>query len=142
MRRLVSVISAMVLVVIIAGCSNTGADNTTNTSSIGIETKYYTVLTDEASLTNGKVIYDQNCSVCHGKDGGGVVGPNFTDEFWIHGNTFQDLFPIVLNGVYEKGMIAYKNKFDSEQIQDALSYINGMQGTTPTSPKAPEGKKY
>ena len=142
MRRLVSVISAMVLVVIIAGCGNTGADNSTNTSSIGIETKYYTVLTDEASLTNGKVIYEQNCSVCHGKDGGGVVGPNFTDEFWIHGNTLQDLFPIVLNGVYEKGMIAYKNKFDSEQIQDALSYINGMQGTTPSSPKAPEGKKY
>ncbi len=142
MRRLVTVISAMVLVALMAGCGNTGADNSTNTSSIGIETKFYTVLTDEASLTNGKVIYEQNCSVCHGKDGGGVVGPNFTDEFWIHGNTFQDLFPIVLNGVYEKGMIAYKNKFDSEQIQDALSYINGMQGTAPSSPKAPEGKKY
>ena len=137
-----TVFSAMVLLVLLAGCSNTGADYSTNTSSIGIDSKFYTVLTDDASLTSGKVIYEQNCSVCHGKDGGGVVGPNFTDEFWIHGNTFQDLFPIVLNGVYEKGMIAYKNKFDSEQIQDALSYINGMQGTTPSSPKAPEGKKY
>jgi cytochrome c oxidase cbb3-type subunit 3 len=142
MRRLVSVISAMVLVVIIAGCGNTGADNATNTSSIGIDSKFYTVLADDASLTSGKVIYEQNCSVCHGKDGGGVVGPNFTDEYWIHGNAFQDLFPIVLNGVYEKGMIAYKNKFDSKQIQDALSYIFAMQGTAPSNPKAPEGKKF
>lgn len=142
MRRLGIAISALVLVVIIAGCGNTGADNSTNASNIGIDSKFYSVLTDDASLTSGKMIYEQNCAVCHGKDGGGVVGPNFADEYWIHGNTFQDLFPIVLNGVYEKGMIAYKNKFDSKQIQDALSYISTLQGTTPSNPKAPEGKKY
>ncbi len=142
MRNLVIVFSVLVLVVSISGCGNTGADNSTNAKSNGIDSEFYSVLTDDVSLTSGKVIYEQNCSVCHGKDGGGVVGPNFTDEYWIHGNTLQDLFPIVLNGVYEKGMIAYKNKFDSKQIQETLSYIFAMQGTIPSNPKAPEGKKY
>ncbi|MEZ5083429.1 MAG: cytochrome c [Bacteroidales bacterium] len=60
------------------------------------------LLTDKESIANGKEIYDKICQVCHLFDGGGLVGPNFTDNYWIHGNTIDDWYETVSNGVIEK----------------------------------------
>jgi cytochrome c oxidase cbb3-type subunit 3 len=98
------------------------------------------VLTDDASLANGKSIFDKICSVCHLLDGGGLVGPNFTDDHWIHGNKLEDMWTIVENGVLEKGMIPYKDQFSKTQRLEVLSYIITLHGTTPANPKAPEGE--
>ncbi len=57
------------------------------------------VLEDEASLASGKDTWDKICAVCHLVDGGGLVGPNMTDNYWIHGNTIEDLYKIVETGV-------------------------------------------
>lgn len=100
------------------------------------------VLKDDASLANGKVTYDKICQVCHLMDGGGLVGPNFTDNYWIHGNTIEDMYQIVSNGVIEKGMIAYKDQLSPQQRLEVLSYIIvKLHGTTPAKPKAPEGEE-
>jgi cytochrome c oxidase cbb3-type subunit III len=101
-----------------------------------------TVLTDEESLEAGKAIFMQICSTCHGKNGEGLVGPNMTDKFWIHGNTIQDMFKIVQNGVIEKGMLPFKDQYNPKQIQDVLSYIISLQGTNPANQKAPQGTEY
>jgi len=98
------------------------------------------LLTDEASLANGKATFDKICSVCHLIDGGGLVGPNFTDDYWIHGNTVEDMWRIVENGVLEKGMISYKDQLSKTQRLEVISYIITLRGTTPASPKAPEGE--
>ena len=45
-------------------------------------------LTDAASLAKGKAIFEgpENvCSSCHRPDLGGLVGPNLTDDYWLHG---------------------------------------------------------
>ncbi|MFZ4464629.1 MAG: cbb3-type cytochrome c oxidase N-terminal domain-containing protein [Bacteroidales bacterium] len=101
------------------------------------------LLTDEASMANGKETWTKICSVCHLMDGGGLVGPNMTDKYWIHGNKVTDLFNTVTNGVLDKGMISYKDQLSPKQRLEAVSYIlNKIQGTTPATPKAPQGTLY
>jgi cytochrome c oxidase cbb3-type subunit III len=97
------------------------------------------VLTDQVSIANGKAIFDKICSVCHLPDGGGLVGPNMTDNYWIHGNTIEEMFNTVTNGVIEKGMISYKDQYSPQQRLEVLSYIITLHGTTPANPKAPQG---
>ena len=104
------------------------------------ETIEIKVLTDPTSLANGKAIFDKICTVCHLVDGGGLVGPNMTDDYWIHGNTIQDMFNTVTNGVLEKGMISYKDQYSPQQRLEVLSYIITLHGTSPANPKAPQGE--
>jgi len=99
-------------------------------------------LTQEQILAAGKVIYDKTCLVCHGKFGEGLVGPNFTDEYWIHGGKPEDLLKVINDGVIEKGMISYKSQLNPTQINNVIAYILSLQGTNPPNPKAPQGEKF
>ena len=47
------------------------------------------ILTDAASINKGKTIYTTNCVACHGAEGQGGIGPNFADEYWIHGGSIK-----------------------------------------------------
>ena len=110
-----------------------------NTGSMLTE-ENVTLLSDDASLFSGKEIYDANCVACHTADGGGLVGPNLTDEYWIHGGGIKNIFKVVKYGVPSKGMISWQTQLNPLQIQEVSSYIMTFQGTTPLSPKAPEGE--
>jgi cytochrome c oxidase cbb3-type subunit 3 len=103
-----------------------------------------TVMFDSStpSLASGKSIYDANCVACHASDGGGGVGPNLTDEYWIHGGTINDIFTVVKYGVIAKGMIPWQDQLSPEEMQNVSSYILTLVGNTPANPKAPEGEKY
>jgi mono/diheme cytochrome c family protein len=98
-----------------------------------------TVLTDEASLKAGAETYKNLCSACHGQSGEGLVGPNFTDNSWIHGGEFKDLCKIIVNGVPEKGMISWEGQLSGEQISQVASYILSMEGNKVSNPKAAQG---
>lgn len=101
------------------------------------------LLTDEISLAAGKETWTKICSVCHLMDGGGLVGPNMTDKYWIHGNKVNDLFNTVTTGYPDKGMISYKEQLSPKQRLEVISYIlTKIQGTTPITPKAPQGDLY
>ncbi|HSW54039.1 MAG TPA: cbb3-type cytochrome c oxidase N-terminal domain-containing protein [Ignavibacteriaceae bacterium] len=97
-------------------------------------------LTDAASLSAGKVIYDLNCIACHAADGGGIVGPNLTDDYWIQGGGIKNVFKVIKYGVVEKGMIAWQTQLNPNQMQEVSSYVLSLHGTTPAAPKAAEGK--
>lgn len=97
------------------------------------------VLTDAADIATGKSIYTTNCAVCHGAGGEGGVGPNFADEYWIHGGDIKNLFSTIKYGVPEKGMISWKSQLKASEMQKVASYILTLQGTNPPNPKAPEG---
>jgi cytochrome c oxidase cbb3-type subunit III len=98
-----------------------------------------TLLTDATSLTAGKAIFDKNCVVCHLAQGQGLVGPNLTDEYWIHGCKIGDIYTLITNGVPEKGMISWKTQLTPLQIQQVGSFILSLQGSNPPNPKAPQG---
>jgi cytochrome c oxidase cbb3-type subunit 3 len=105
-------------------------------------------MTAETDLTAGHETFKKICSVCHGQNGEGLVGPNFTDQYWIHGDTInnsisiKNLYQVVVNGVIEKGMIPYKDQLSPVQIQQVLSYILTLQGTNPANQKVAQGVKF
>ncbi len=100
------------------------------------------LLTDEASMKAGKEIYDKHCLVCHLSKGEGLVGPNLTDQYWIHGGSIGDLFEIITVGVPSKGMISWKDQLTPLHIQQVGSFILGLQGTNPPNQKEPQGELY
>lgn len=107
-----------------------------------IDENNVTLVTEAAALATAQTLYVQNCAACHGADGGGGVGPNLADEYWLHGGSLQDIFKVIKYGVQEKGMIPWQDKLSPEEMQDISSYILTLQGTTPSNPKAPQGEKY
>ncbi|HRI61105.1 MAG TPA: cbb3-type cytochrome c oxidase N-terminal domain-containing protein [Saprospiraceae bacterium] len=98
-----------------------------------------TVVTDAGALGEGELIFKNTCAACHGQKGEGTVGPNFTDEYWIHGGGIKDLFKTIKYGVPEKGMISWQAQLKPADIQKVASYILTLQGTNPPNPKAPQG---
>jgi len=100
-------------------------------------------LTDASALARGKEIYDSKCVACHLSDGGGNnIGPNLTDNYWIHGGSIQDIFSTIKYGVVEKGMLAWETQLGPADMQKVASYVKSLVGTTPANPKAPQGELY
>lgn len=99
-------------------------------------------LKDAASLADGKAVYEKNCVQCHGKGGEGIIGPNLTDDYWIHGGTISDVVKTIRAGVPDKGMITWKGLLTNDQIDHVGSFIMvKLQGTHPPNPKGPQGEK-
>jgi cytochrome c oxidase cbb3-type subunit III len=110
----------------------------------GFDETNITLYTDEANLAAGAEIFaTKTCVTCHGTKGeGNAIGPNMTDEYWIHGNTPEQLYQVVKNGVPAKGMTPFKGQLSEEQIVQVLSYLLlKVQGTHPENAKAPQGDK-
>lgn len=102
-----------------------------------------TLLTDPADLNSGKAIFDSKCAVCHRADGGGGIGPNLTDQYWILGGDVKDVFNTIMEGGRDgKGMVAWKSEIKPSDIQKVSSYVLSLQGTNPPEPKAPEGDLF
>ncbi len=97
------------------------------------------VFTDAAQLEKGKETFKTYCAACHGQAGEGGVGPNFADEYWIHGGGIKNIFKTVKYGVPAKGMIAWEAQLTPVQIQEVASYILTLKGTNPANPKEPQG---
>jgi len=102
-------------------------------------------LTDVESINYGQLVFKSNCVTCHLEGGGGSpvsVGPNLTDEYWIHGGDMTSIFNTIKYGVPEKGMIAWKSQLSNADMHKVTSYIASLQGTNPPNAKEPQGEKY
>ncbi|WP_299252445.1 cbb3-type cytochrome c oxidase N-terminal domain-containing protein [uncultured Cytophaga sp.] len=98
-----------------------------------------TVLTDATAIEAGKTIFMENCAACHGKLGEGGVGPNFADDYWLHGGDIKSVFKTIKFGVPEKGMIPWQAQLSAVQIQEVSSFVLTFKGTNPPNAKAPQG---
>lgn len=102
-----------------------------------------TLLTDAESLAKGKEIYTNACAACHKADGGGVVGPNLTDEHWINGGGIKNVFKLIAEGSKNNPtMVAWAKTLGTKEVQKVASYVLSLQGTKPAGAKAAEGEKW
>lgn len=99
------------------------------------------LLTDKNKIHEGAEIFTSKCVVCHGEKGEGKVGPNLTDEYWLHGGDVKSIFKTIKYGVPSKGMVAWQNSMNGSQMQELASFILSLQGTNPPGGKDPQGDK-
>lgn len=101
-----------------------------------------TYLSDGASLEAGKKIFITACAACHAADGGGLVGPNLVDDYWLHGGSMSDIFKSIKYGWPEKGMKSWKDDYSPVQMAQISSYIHSIKGIKPATAKEPQGELY
>ncbi len=87
----------------------------------------------------GEAIYKVRCVSCHAADGGGLVGPNLTDDFSVYGYERDKIVAVIFNGT-PKGMLAWKDQLTLDEIYQVGAYVRTLRGTAPAKPKAPEGE--
>ena len=92
-------------------------------------------------LNVGKAIYQSNCVSCHGANGGGLVGPNLTDDYWKHVNSVDDIAKVLINGAANGAMPAWNNRLTHpNQIVLTAAYVASLR-ENPVAGKGPEGKE-
>jgi cytochrome c oxidase cbb3-type subunit 3 len=94
---------------------------------------------DPALMKDARAIFVQRCLPCHGEKGQGVIGPNLTDAYWIHGGTLMDVYRTVSDGVPQKGMPPWKMQLSPIQTRQLAAFV-GVLGQNPVAGKAPEGE--
>lgn len=101
-------------------------------------------INDPAIIEKGKSVFANNpCGSCHRNDGGGnTIGPNLTDEYWIHGGDIKNVFNTIKNGAVDKGMPAWGKAMSPQDLRDLTFYIMSLQGTKPPDGKAPQGELF
>lgn len=100
----------------------------------------WTISTDPEVVSEGKEIFMSTgnlCFTCHGSNGEGLVGPNLTDDLWIHGCSAEEIAVSITAGFPDKGMMPYGSgaPIANEKVQALVSYIASLQGTSPANPK-------
>ncbi|HVM89590.1 MAG TPA: cbb3-type cytochrome c oxidase N-terminal domain-containing protein [Puia sp.] len=91
-------------------------------------------------IETGKTFFETSCVTCHNKGGGGNVGPNLTDDYWLHGGDIKSVFKTIKYGF--NAMPSWQNTYSNKQIAELASYVKSLHGTNPANPKAPQGELY
>lgn len=94
---------------------------------------------DPVHLQKGAAIFSTRCSPCHGAEGQGLVGPNLTDPYWIHGSSFSSVRATISNGVPEKGMVPWKTLLSDDEVTSAAIFVKSLKGKKVNNPKKAEG---
>lgn len=99
-------------------------------------------MADAAGIANGLKLYEANCVACHMKGGAGNVGPNLTDDYWLHKGSLNDIYKTIKNGYPDKGMQSWAKNFSPKEMSQLASYVKSLHGTNPPGAKAAQGELF
>ena len=83
---------------------------------------------DKTMVAQGSAIFQQNCALCHGKDGKGMISagaPNLTDNIWLYGGdreTVRNTLRYGRAGV----MPQWETKLGNERIMLLAAYVYSL----------------
>lgn len=106
------------------------------------DTVLATLAKDPASIKEGQSTFTTLCAPCHAPTGGGTIGPNLTDEYWLHGGAPMAIYKTVKEGVVAKGMPAWGPQIGEAKTQAVTAYILSIRNTNVPGGKAPQGDKF
>jgi cytochrome c oxidase cbb3-type subunit 3 len=98
------------------------------------------LMDDESMMAGAEQLFVSKCSQCHGNSGEGNIGPNLTDDYWLHGGTLVEIFNTVNEGVPAKGMMAWKTQLRPAELLSVSAYVGVMRGSEPDNAKPPQGE--
>lgn len=94
----------------------------------------------QAHIESGAALFSTSCAMCHANNAGGLIGPNLTDNYWLHGGSNTDIFTVITEGVLDKGMTPWGSVLSEEQRFQLVAFIRSVEGSNPEGAKAPEGE--
>ena len=97
------------------------------------------LMADPSMMNGGKKIFQSKCATCHGMFGEGGIGPNLTDDHWLHGGQLLDVYKTVREGVPAKGMLAWERQLRPAELMAVSSYVGTLLGTDPPNAKEAQG---
>ena len=97
------------------------------------------LMKDGRTMAAGKEMFAVRCMPCHGPEGQGIIGPNLTDDYWLHGRTLVDIRRTIHDGIPDKGMIPWKDQLKPAEIDTVTAYVGTLAGTNPPNPTPPQG---
>jgi cytochrome c oxidase cbb3-type subunit 3 len=95
---------------------------------------------DRAAVDEGKKVFASTCAPCHGENAGGKVGPNLTDEYWLHGGLPEQIYATVKNGQAVKGMPAWGPQLGDTRVAAVVAYVLSIKNTHVPGGKEPQGQ--
>jgi cytochrome c oxidase cbb3-type subunit 3 len=105
------------------------------------ESTLVNLMDDPSMMNGGKKIFTSKCATCHGMFGQGGIGPNLTDDYWLHGAQLMDIYRTVREGVPSKGMLAWERQLRPAELLAVSTYVGSLLGSDPPNPKAPQGEQ-
>ena len=116
------------------------AEQLARMEAAGIDNAFFVAMSEnETSVAEGRQVFVQYCVACHLDDGRGSVGPNLTDEYWIHGCEPMQMRETINNGVAAKGMPAWLNQLGPTRVNAVIAYLLTIKDDDVPG-KAPEGE--
>ncbi|MBD3853316.1 MAG: c-type cytochrome [Acidobacteria bacterium] len=100
------------------------------------------LMADQSMMNGGRKVYQSKCATCHGMFGEGGIGPNLTDEYWLHGGQLLDVYKTVREGVPSKGMLAWERQLRPAQLMAVSAYVGTLLGNQTPNPKAAQGDHF
>lgn len=99
-----------------------------------------TLLTGPQDLEAGKKIFESSthpCHACHRADLGGLVGPNLTDDKWLHGCSVGQVVESIRTGYPLQGMVPFGGgpALGDQQLLELASYILSRRDSHPANPR-------
>lgn len=92
------------------------------------------------SIQQGRAVYIGKCAACHAETGGGMIGPNLTDNAWIHGTGQRaDIYKVVSEGVADKGMPAWGEMLKADELIAVTSYAYSLKNKNVPGGKPAQG---
>ncbi len=99
-------------------------------------------LSNPDNIAAGAALYQTNCLPCHGAKGEGTIGPNLTDEYFLHGGSNEDIVKVIATGVTEKGMLAWEPILGRKKVEQLTAFVVSITGTNTPGGKAPQGERF